>query len=302
MSADQCAPDRAGIQDLVLVHGWGMSSGVWEALPRASTARVRLHPIELPGHGEHPLRPPCQGGSDLLGAWANACLEAAPRQAVWLGWSLGGLVALAAALRSPERIRGLILMTATPRFTRAPDWPAAMPAETLARFHEGLVADPAGTLARFLALQVRGSDQARETLRRLRQDLASRPPPNPTALALGLGLLRDQDLRPDLRRLRVPSLWLFGSHDSLVPAAVAEDIEHLLPQAETQVITGAAHAPFLSHPVRTGESIGTFLAGLARGIPSADGDIWGEPDSGPRVQPTEAGLFGMSPPKVDPTP
>jgi pimeloyl-[acyl-carrier protein] methyl ester esterase len=254
------SPDRN--QDLVLIHGWGMNAALWELLPETLTAGLRRHPIELPGHGGRPLLPPCDGGPRALETWADACLGAAPERAVWFGWSLGGLVALSAALRAPDRILGLILMTATPRFVRAPDWPAAMQAETLAQFHEGLLADPAGTLARFLALQVRGSDQARETLRGLRRQLATRPPPKPAALALGLDLLRGQDLRPALARLRVPSLWLFGSHDTLVPAAVAPHIERLIPGAKTRVIPGAAHAPFLSHPAETGEAIGAFLAGL----------------------------------------
>lgn len=258
-------PDR--VQDLVLIHGWGMNSAVWEALPEPLTAGLHLHPIELPGHGGRPLAPPCDGGVVTLESWADACLDSAPEQAVWLGWSLGGLVTLAAALHaathSPGRIRGLILMTATPRFVCAPDWPSAMPPETLAQFHDGLLADPTGTLSRFLALQVRGSDQAWETLRRLRQKLATRPSPDPAALALGLDLLREQDLRPALPRLGIPSLWLFGSHDTLVPAAVATRIEGLLPGAKTRVIPGAAHAPFLSHPAETGELIGAFLRGLA---------------------------------------
>lgn len=260
------APSSRPPQDLVLIHGWGMNAAVWEALPEGLKAGLRLHPIELPGHGANPLRSPGGGGPGLLEAWADACLESAPAGAVWLGWSLGGLVALAAALnaarRRPGQIQGLILMTATPRFVQGPDWPAAMPSETLAQFHRGLLADPSGTLNRFLALQVRGSDQARETLRRLRQGLATRPPPDPAALALGLDLLAGQDLRQALPRLGLPTLWLFGSHDALVPPAVAGHIEGLLPGARTAVVPGAAHAPFLSHPAETTAIIHDFLDGL----------------------------------------
>jgi len=57
----------------------------------------------------------------------------------------------------------------------------------------------------------------------------------------------------------VPSLWLFGERDTLVPAAVAERIAVLLPQARTRVIAGAAHAPFLSHADAVAAEIAAFL-------------------------------------------
>lgn len=245
--------------DLVLLHGWGMNAAVWAGLPTDRTWGRGAVPIELPGHGDSPYTP---AAADL-DAWADACLALAPPRAVWLGWSLGGLVSLAAALRAPARVAGLILMTATPRFVRAADWPAAMAAETLDQFHTGLLAQPAATLDRFLALQVRGSEAARDTLRTLRRELAARPAADPRALAFGLDLLRDGDLRARLHELSCPSLWLFGSHDTLVPAAAGHGVAALLPTARVQVIRGAAHAPFLSHPAETAAQIGDFLAGLA---------------------------------------
>src|SRR5690606_40237197 len=67
--------------------------------------------------------------SDLEDAVARIA-DRVPR-AIWLGWSLGGLVALHAALDRPAQVRGLAMLCATPRFVAAPDWPHAMPAETL---------------------------------------------------------------------------------------------------------------------------------------------------------------------------
>lgn len=249
-------------QDLVLLHGWGMNAAVWDGLPADLAAGFTQHRIELPGHGESPFPPLLGPGPGSLWRWADASLAAAPERAVWLGWSLGGLIAMAAALRAPKRVSGLILMTATPRFVRATDWTPAMPESTLDEFHTGLLADPTGTLARFLALQVRGSEHAREVLRTLRHELARRPAPDPAALALGLELLRDEDLRGPLPDIRCPALWIFGGKDTLVPPAVGARVECLMSQAQVQVIAGAAHAPFLSHPRETASAIHSFLEGL----------------------------------------
>jgi len=245
--------------DLVLLHGWGMNGGVWQGLPDALRDACRLHPIELPGHGGAPFDPERTGLAD----WADACLARAPERAVWLGWSLGGLVALQAARQAPGRIAALVLMTATPRFVQARDWRPAMPEATLSQFHDALLAEPAATLERFLALQVRGSDDARGTLRRLRAGIAARPEPAPPALAAGLDLLAGEDLRGPLPDIRPPALWLFGSRDTLVPAAVAERVPVLMPGARGIVIDGAAHAPLLSHGEETARHILAFLSETA---------------------------------------
>ncbi len=245
--------------DLVLLHGWGMNSAVWEGLPQALGARLKTHPIDLPGHGGRPFDP----ARRWLPDWADDCLQQAPEQAVWLGWSLGGLVAMQAALQAPKRVRALILMTSTPRFVQAVDWRAAVPEDTLAQFSASLLDDPKGTLERFLALQVRGSSEARATLRTLRAELAQRPAPLPEALAAGLDLLREEDLRGPLPDITVPTLWLFGERDTLTPAGVAERVALLLPEARTCVIPGAAHAPFLSHADAVVAEINAFLDDIA---------------------------------------
>jgi pimeloyl-ACP methyl ester carboxylesterase len=74
-----------------------------------------------------------------------------PEGALWLGWSLGGLFALQAALTRPD-LRGLVLAASSPRFVAAPDWPRGTPASALAGFADDLRNDYAGTIGRFLAL------------------------------------------------------------------------------------------------------------------------------------------------------
>ncbi|MBK1645416.1 pimeloyl-[acyl-carrier protein] methyl ester esterase [Thiocapsa imhoffii] len=245
--------------DLVLLHGWGMNAAVWDPLAALLAPHARIHSLDLPGHGTHPFAPQHRD----LTAWADACLDAAPATALWLGWSLGGLVALCAALRAPARLEGLILLGATPRFTRAVDWTPAMPSETLAHFHTSLRTDPTTTIARFLALQLRGGAAERETLRALRREVAAWPQPDERALSLGLDLLREEDLRGRLPDIRCPSLWLFGTHDTLVPSVVAERVASLMPGTTSALIPGAAHAPHLSHPEETARQLGTFMSRIA---------------------------------------
>lgn len=240
--------------DLVLVHGWGMNAGVWAPLRDRLGARWRVTAIELPGHGESDF---AVGQRELFG-WTEALLAAAPARALWLGWSLGGQLSLAAAAHAPERFAGLVLMATNPRFVRSDDWPSAMPAETLQAFAEQLDVDAPRTLERFLALQVRGAESAVETLRQLRATTRARPAPRAAALQAGLDLLLRNDLRSTVRDLAVPVLWLFGGRDALVPAVTPEAVRALSPAAQVHCIAPAGHAPFLSHPDTCLDLLGYF--------------------------------------------
>lgn len=229
--------------ELVLVHGWGMNAAVWGPLLPILSEHCRVTVIELPGHGESAVA----DGADL-GEWARLALAAAPPKAWWLGWSLGAQLALRAALDCPGRVEGLILVGATPRFVQADDWPCAMPVAIFHQFAAALGDDPHATLMRFLGLQVKGAEHARDTLKLLRAELAERPPASEQGLGQGLALLLSTDLRGRLAELRCPIHWLFGSRDTLVPTTVREPLLSLLPDATMQLIDGAGHAPFLSHP------------------------------------------------------
>jgi len=239
--------------DLVLLHGWGMNRRVWAPLADLLEARFTLHLVDLPGHGDSPW----EAGCNRLAAWAEAVLESVPRQAAWAGWSLGGLVMLEALRLAPRRLTALIGIAATPCFVQRPSWSCAMEAGVLEQFAGQLARDHGGTLRRFLALQFQGVDQGREALRQAIGLLETLPAPRAQALEAGLALLRHSDLRPVLAGMDRPGRWLLGERDRLVPPALAGALPRLAPTLEIHCLSGAGHAPFLSHP---GEVAG-WLAG-----------------------------------------
>ena len=240
--------------NLVMIHGWGMNSSVWSDFATELAEECRVTLIDLPGHGHSPFE-----GQRALTAWASACLAVAPDSAVWLGWSLGAMVALQAAQQAPGRVNGVIALSGMPRFVQGEDWPHAMAPRTLDLFIQALGDDHRKTLERFLALQMLGSDLAQESLRRLKQRLRERPDPHPEALERGLDLLKYTDLRHVLGELDCLIAWLYGDRDTLAPAAAAGLLAQWLPEVVTEVRQGAAHTPFLSHPTETRETVKRFL-------------------------------------------
>ncbi len=191
--------------DLVMIHGWGLHGGIFDGIATALSRAWRVTLIDLPGHGRShgtPLDPD-------LPRLAAQVARAAPAGAVWLGWSLGGLVAMQHAIDRPEDPSALILVATTPRFVADGSWPG-IALETLQTFTRGLKDDYLSTLRRFLALQVQGCADHTELLRRLRQQMLRYPPPSAETLEAGLTLLAGTDLRPRLARIAhadVFNLW-----------------------------------------------------------------------------------------------
>jgi pimeloyl-[acyl-carrier protein] methyl ester esterase len=242
--------------DLVLLHGWALHGGMWGPWLDELAGVARLHVFDLPGHG----RSGWPAATDDLAGLARAVFPRIPRGAAVLGWSLGGMLAIELARQHPRHLRALLLVATTPRFLAGPDWEHGLQPAVLDEFTRGLAADYRRTVQNFLALQTRGDEHSLETLRTMRGNLASHGEPEPRALATGLEILRNADLRGALHRIALPSLVIAGEHDRLTPPGAGRALATQLPAARFRLVERSGHAPFLSHPqVVLAEVLG-FLA------------------------------------------
>lgn len=229
--------------DVILLHGWGLNSAVWQDTAQELAREFRVTVLDLPGHGRSG-----SAGYYALPQLAQELVQHAPPAAVWVGWSLGGMAALHVAAQHPQRVRKLALVASTPKFVNNGDWPHGVAPEVFGQFAEQLRGDYRKTIQRFLALQLRGTEHASLWLRQLCDMVFRYGEPQLDALHAGLAILRDADLRPMLAAVHQPTLLIAGARDLLVPVAAQEYMAAHLAQAGLQIIPGAAHAPFLTHP------------------------------------------------------
>jgi pimeloyl-[acyl-carrier protein] methyl ester esterase len=114
------------------------------------------------------------------------------------------------------------------------------------------------TLKRFLSLQTRGSELARDDLRILNHKLSERGDPNIEALKNGLKILSEADLRAD-KQNNTPAMLVLGEKDTLVPVEVKSEFNKMFLNIEHLVLEKTGHAPFISKPEKCAENIKNFI-------------------------------------------
>lgn len=237
---------------LVMLHGWGLNGAVFDRLAAQLAPQFDVLQLDLPGHGRSTADVAVlERGIDALAAQLATEVDGNwPADGVplhLLGWSLGGMAALALAAAAPRRFRRLTLLASTPCFVARGDWPHGLAAAVLEQFAAHLQDDYPRTVHEFLELQVRGSAQAASVLRDLQAALAARGAATPRALAAGLGLLRSTDLRRQLGAVGLPTLVIGGQYDRVTPPWAMRALAAALPRGEYRELARAGHAPFLSH-------------------------------------------------------
>ena len=242
-----------GPTPLVMLHGWAMHGGVLAPLVEALRAQCTMYVVDLPGHGYSrdctlPLEPRA----------CAAAIAAATPPAIWLGWSLGGLIALTGALENPSHVRGLAMLCATPKFVRNASWPHGSEDSLVHQLATDLETDYHATLERFLALEAMGSADPRAELRHLRTLVFARGKPDLRILQEGIRILENTDRRAALPDLTVPSTWIAGRRDRLVPPQAMQ-------WSATQCagtyheIAQAGHAPFFGHADAVAQALQPLL-------------------------------------------
>jgi pimeloyl-ACP methyl ester carboxylesterase len=251
---------RSGGGPVVLfLHGFGESLISWRSVFDATTRYADAIAVDLPGFGLS-AKPATGYATDSVAAVVRRALDTLGiRDAVIVGHSLGGAVAVAVALAEPERVRGLILVAPAIVGTAWSDWP---------RDGDSAAADAVrGLVGRYEALRTRFTaphDPAwlLEDDTGLARDLAS-----DSAYRASLhAVLREFQfayLTADrAAALRPPVLLIWGRFDPVVPLALGRRLQDELPGSQLLVIDRSWHRPHLERPAAVAEAIRLFVLGL----------------------------------------
>lgn len=225
---------------LLFIPGWGADARIWSGLPEELST-----PAQTIGW-QTVLEDP---------EATRRVLYAPAERRIIVGWSLGALLALRAAIDFPDRVAGLVLVSGTARMCADRGYPGADP-RALRAMRLRLTQAPARVLAEFAVRCAAPRNDAAVTEYYAQQVALF----SPTVLGMGLEALATLDVREQAEIVRIPVHLLHGSEDAIVPLASAEDLAQRIPGAHIERIAGHGHALPFTAPQIIARSIRTLIA------------------------------------------
>ena len=242
-------------EPLLMIHGWGVNSEIWVSLVDELKLFASVYLIDLPG----------MGGSSSISPYTldNIAKEIKANVPIKkfniLGWSLGGQVAMSLAIRMPEFVEKLILMSTTPCFVEKKDWPYGVNKQFFSNFELETKQNLNNTLLKFFLIQTRDINDSKNVMRFLKNTFIEISDDNKSGMQSALNVLKETDLRNEIKKIDKPTLIIAGDKDRLTSSKASIWLYEKIKGATLKEIKGANHMPFISHRKTMTESVKKFL-------------------------------------------
>jgi pimeloyl-ACP methyl ester carboxylesterase len=263
--------------DVLLLHGLGGTRASMLETAAAMGQRYRVHAPDLPGFGSS--RKPAVGMYNAR--WFAEIMvglldELGVSRVHIVGNSMGGRIAIELGLTYPDRVRALGLLCPVVAWIRRglhpivrllrPElglWPHGFRRSVVAKqfwsiFHDRDAVDPAV------------ADLIVDEFQRIYHSAGARYAFLASARNIYLEApFGNGGFYPRLAKLSVPALFVWASHDPLVPAAFSRHVREWLPGAEQLTIDGCGHVPQVERAAETSELLIDFFARAELQLPAA---------------------------------
>ena len=242
---------------IVFANSLGTDFRVWDKVVARLPSGLRVIRYDKRGHGLSDCPPRGTWGMGDHVADAAAVMDACgARDAVFVGLSIGGMIAQGLAAERPDLVRAMVLSNTGAKIGAPEMW-----RERIAAIEEnGVAAMSEAILERWFTPAFREGSRGELALWRnmlVRTTL--------DGYAGSCAAIADTDLRESTSRLRIPTLALCGDQDGVTPPDLVRETADLIPGAAFQLIRGAGHIPGVEQPDATAAAISGFLASVGHG-------------------------------------
>jgi pimeloyl-ACP methyl ester carboxylesterase len=235
---------------LVFIHGGLANRGFWDAELEAFGPRYKTIALDLAGHGESG-RDRTKWGMPEFGADVKAVVDAEkPKTVILFGNSLGGPVAVEAALLLPGRVLGVVGVDTFQEIG------GPIPAEMMRQRAGQFEKDYGGSMKAMVAMLFH-KDADPAIVADAERRMAGTPPETAKEMFLGMA---GYDIASSVRRLRAP---LRAVNGDLYPTDI-EGNRRIKPDFDAVIMTHMGHYPMLERPAEFNRLVAETVAALAR--------------------------------------
>jgi pimeloyl-[acyl-carrier protein] methyl ester esterase len=242
-------------EPLLMIHGWGVNSEIWISLVDELKIFASVYVVDLPGMGGNSSISPYTLDNIAKEIKVNVPIK----KFNVLGWSLGGQVAMNLAIKMPEFVEKLILMSTTPCFVEKKDWPYGVKKQFFLDFEMEAKQNLNNTLMKFFLIQTRGIDNSKNVMSFLKNTFIEIRDENKSGMQSALNVLKETDLRNEVKKIDKPTLIITGDKDRLTSLKASIWLYEKIKRAKLKEIKGSNHMPFISHKEIMTESVEKFL-------------------------------------------
>ncbi|CAL4325131.1 Pimeloyl-[acyl-carrier protein] methyl ester esterase [Buchnera aphidicola (Thelaxes suberi)] len=230
-----------GRVNLILIHGWGYNSNIWFKINQILNKNFLIHLVDLPGYGNNNNIQSANIYDTIDILYYNL-----PTNAIWVGWSIGGLIISKLAIIYPNCIAGIINITSSPCFIKKPQWPG-ITIKKLNDLYQNMQKNYFNSINNFLKLQIKDNLYLKKYEKKtLNKIIYKHFPPSYITIKNNMKIIQETDIREDINKIKIPIMYIFGDIDPIIP----NNIKNILItkfNKKSFIIKNCGHMPFLSH-------------------------------------------------------
>ena len=249
-----------GPATMFFAHGFGCDQNMWRLLAPAYAKRYRTVLFDMVGSGGSDLSAydPQKYGS--LKGYADDVLELVREftqgPALFVGHSVSAMIGLLADLAQPELFAAQIMIGPSPCYINDGDYIGGFSRKDIEGLLDTLDSNYLGWSSN-MAPAIMGAPDQPELAVELTNSFCRTDPEIAKQFARVTFL---SDVRPELPRLRTPTLIVQCNEDLIAPVAVGEYLHRVLPHSTLSIIANVGHCPHLSSPSSSADAIDAFFA------------------------------------------
>ena len=240
---------------LVFSHALGLDHTMWTPVVDALAGTYPILLYDHCGHGRSGFGGVDWTLDDLVNDAAALIRARADRRVVFVGLSMGGMVAQGLAIHHPQLLHGVVLAHTVAAYGEAAKQAWVQRVEAV--MSSGMTAVVDTVMARYLGREFQATHS--HVAESLRATLLAN---DPAAYAASCRAVAEVDLRASLQAVRCPTLVVAGRHDIGAPVEEAHRIASAIPHARLEILEHSAHLSPLEEPRALVTTLRSFLQSL----------------------------------------